>query len=131
MKTNWSTFNYNYAAVEPTFLSAIDFLTNGTVNRIICDDDRINCNFLALSYSLNLGQILFISLYSIFLKVWLFLHLKKKWNSYSTSFRSQNFLLLLLLLGHLQSILLKFSWCRFLKVMRFTLLMFNDKEGRL
>jgi hypothetical protein len=42
MKTNWSTFNYNYAAVEPAFLSAIDFLTNGTVNRIICDDDRQN-----------------------------------------------------------------------------------------
>ena len=74
MKTNLSTFNYNYAAVEPTFLSVIDFLTNGTVNRIICDDDRINCNFLALSYSLNLGQIPFISLYSIFLKVWY-----KKW----------------------------------------------------
>jgi hypothetical protein len=51
---------------------------------------RINCNSLALSYSLNLGQILFISLYSIFLKVWLFLHLKKKWNSSSTSFKSQN-----------------------------------------
>jgi hypothetical protein len=47
MKINWSTFNYNYAAVEPTFLSAIDFLTNGTVNRIICDDDRINCNFFS------------------------------------------------------------------------------------
>jgi hypothetical protein len=31
--------------------SAIDFLTNGTVNRIICDDDRINCNFLAPSHS--------------------------------------------------------------------------------
>jgi hypothetical protein len=76
MKTNLSTFNY--AAVEPTFLSAIDFLTNGTVNRIICDDDRIDCNLLALSYSLNLGQIPFISLYSIFIKVWLFLHLKKK-----------------------------------------------------
>ena len=58
MKINWSTFNYNYAAVEPTFLSAIDFLTNGTVNRIICDDYRINCNFLALSYSLNLEQCL-------------------------------------------------------------------------
>jgi hypothetical protein len=57
MKTNWSTFNYNYAAVEPTLPSAIDFLTNGTVNRIICDDDRINCNILAVSYSLNLGQI--------------------------------------------------------------------------
>ena len=50
MKTNWSTFNYNYAAVEPTLLSAIDFLTNGTVNRIICDDDRINCNFLAVIF---------------------------------------------------------------------------------
>ena len=24
MKTNWSTFNYIYAAVEPTFFSAID-----------------------------------------------------------------------------------------------------------
>ena len=57
---------YNYAAVEPTLLSAIDFLTNGTVNRII-SDDRINCNVLALSYSLNLGQIPFIFLYSIFL----------------------------------------------------------------
>ena len=45
MKTNWSTFNYNYAAVETTLLSAIDFLTNDTVNLIICDDDRINCNF--------------------------------------------------------------------------------------
>jgi hypothetical protein len=55
----------------------------------ICDD-RINCNFLALSYSLNLRQIPFISLYSIFLKVWLFLHLKKKWNSSSISFKSQN-----------------------------------------
>jgi hypothetical protein len=54
------------AAVEPNLLSAIDFLTNGTVNRII-SDDRINCNVLALSYSLNLGQIQFISLYSIFL----------------------------------------------------------------
>jgi hypothetical protein len=53
-------------------------------------DDRINCNFLALSYSFNLGQIPFISVYSIFLKVWLFLHLKKKWNSSSTSFKSQN-----------------------------------------
>jgi hypothetical protein len=55
----------NYAAVEPTLLTAIDFLTNGTVNCIISDDDRINCNILALSYSLNLGQIPFIFLYSI------------------------------------------------------------------
>jgi predicted RNA-binding Zn ribbon-like protein len=46
--TYTSQINYNYAALEPTFLSAIDFLTNGTVNRIICDDDRINCNFLAV-----------------------------------------------------------------------------------
>jgi hypothetical protein len=37
---------------------------NGTVNRII-SDDRINCNFLPPSYSLNLGQIPFIFLYSI------------------------------------------------------------------
>jgi hypothetical protein len=41
--------HYNYAAVELTFLIAINFITNGTVNRIICDDDRINCNFLALN----------------------------------------------------------------------------------
>ena len=59
MKTNWSTFNYNYAAVDPTLLSAIDFLTNGIVNRIICDSDRINCNILALYYTLSLGQIPF------------------------------------------------------------------------
>ena len=77
MKTNWSTFNYNYAAIEPTLLSAIDFLTNGTVNRIICDDDRINCTFFFSSVIfITLGQIPFISLYSIFLKVWLFLHLQ-------------------------------------------------------
>ena len=60
MKTNWSTFIYNYAAVEPIqlqlcssrahFLSVIDFLTNGTVNRIICDDDRINCIFFFSNY---------------------------------------------------------------------------------
>ena len=31
MKTNLSTFNYNYAAVEPTFLSVIDFLTKTTI----------------------------------------------------------------------------------------------------
>jgi hypothetical protein len=41
MKTNWSTFNYNYAAVEPTLLSAIGFLANSTVNRIIYDDDTL------------------------------------------------------------------------------------------
>ena len=35
---------------------------------------------------ITLGQIPSISLYSIFLKVWLFLHLKKKWNSSSTSY---------------------------------------------
>ena len=60
MKTNWSTFNYNYAAVEPTLLSAIDFLTNGTVNRIICDDDRINCNVFSSVIFIKLGHSVYI-----------------------------------------------------------------------
>jgi hypothetical protein len=74
----------NYAAVEPTFLSAIDFLTNGTVNGIICDDDRINCNLLALSYRAIIEFLKHINSTDIYIirikvKMWVFKHVLSDW----------------------------------------------------